>query len=81
MTNTISRIPSFAEEIDMSTKPKRDFLLSGQDMASIFDEGAGSDDVTESSQAIAEFKAQGIELMTTGMKDPLAEAFESEAEG
>ena len=81
MTKTIARIPSYADEIDMSTKPKRDFLLIGKDMAGIFDEGGGNDDITESSKAIAEFRAQGIEVVSTGMKDPLAESFQSEAEG
>ena len=81
MTNIIERIPSFADEINMSTKPKRDFLLSGKDMVSIFNEGGGNDDITASSKAIAEFKAQGIEVMSTGMKDPIADAFQNQAEG
>ncbi len=81
MAKTISKIPSYADEISMSTKPKRDFLLSGKDMASIFDEGGGNDDITESSKALAEFKAQGIEVVSTGIEDPLAKAFQNEAEG
>ena len=81
MIKTFPKIPSYADEIDMSTKPKRDFLLIGKDMASIFDEGGGNDDATESSRAIAEFKAQGIEVVSTGMKDSLAEAFQNEVEG
>ena len=81
MTKTIGRFPSYANEIAMPTKPNRDFLLSGKDMASIFDDGGGSDDITGSRQAIAEFEALGIEVMSTGMKDSLAEAFQNEAEG
>ncbi len=81
MTNTIEGIPRYADEIDMQTKP-RDFLLSGENIASIFDEGVGNADVTESSQAIAEFAAQGIEVISTGIKDSLADAFrKNEMEG
>ena len=78
---TPNRFPSYSDEVGISTKPTRDILLLGMGMKGIFDEGGGAEGNTESDQAIKEFKAQGIEVVSSGLKDPLLDAYMSESEG